>query len=326
MNLGIITDPAVGGTFVTWTLYYLSGQTQYWSHRHGSYQPVPDDPLNGLNAHGFQPCQPNTRQDLLDMLQDLAVRDTDPAHVIYFHNFNEHLESPGSTALAVRDLQAHLASTVIISGGIDSGRFNTTLQGRVLGSKMLVRGQRNQSQQEQHQDWVSSFFGQDLCHWQEQGLTEIWDYREFLALNLRPHQWPSVGDLGDRSHPTWFMPCRELWTAFDPEPLLAWLSLPTDTQRLASWHAVYHRWQQQIRPRARFAILFDDIIRAICQGHCMDLCHLDLDVVQEAQIQNALIYDHGLNLKTWQLKRFESTQQLHSLLEQNLHSHAQTDN
>ena len=51
----------------------------------------------------------------------------------------------------------------------------------------------------------------------------------------------------------------------------------------------------------------------------MDLTRFDLDVIQEAFIQRELIYKHNLNLKTFQLEKFINTQQLHNLLEPNIH-------
>jgi hypothetical protein len=125
---------------------------------------------------------------------------------------------------------------------------------------------------------------------------------------------------------TWLLPCRELWTVWDPRPLLAWADITVDAARLAHWHEIYQRWRQQIRSRVLFVSIFDDIVNAIIENRYIDLLRLDLDVVQEAQIQQALIYQHHLNLRTWQLDRFVNTQQLHKLLEQNTHSIGNRDN
>lgn len=327
MNLGIITDPAVGGTFVTWSLYWLAGATQYWSHRDAGYRSVPLDPLTGNNAHGFRPCQPTSWPQVNDLLQDLDARVHDPVHAIYFHNFNEVHGPKGSTQQAISALQQRVAKAVVVTGGQDSGRFNTAMKARVLTPKIMSPELRNLSDDEQHQDWVTTFFAKDLAVWKEQGLTAIWDYREFLALNLRPHQYPTVLPMIDWTPGgTWLLPCRELWTVWDPRPLLAWADITVDATRLAHWHEIYQRWQQQIRPRVLFVSIFDDIVNAIIENRYIDLLRLDLDVVQEAQIQQTLIYQHDLNLRTWQLERFEHTQQLHQLLEQNTHLTGKRDN
>ena len=45
-----------------------------------------------------------------------------------------------------------------------------------------------------------------------------------------------------------------------------------------------------------------------------------MDLWQEAIVQHILIYKYNLNLKNWQLKKFpDNTQDLHKLLETNIH-------
>jgi hypothetical protein len=320
MNLALITDPMVGGTFLSWSLYYLTGCDQYWHHRSGCYRPLPENPLNGLNAHNFESCQAQEPGDVESLIHGLSQRHQDSMHVIYMHNFNEHLQPLGSTARAILDLQSAVEKSIVLTGGIDSGRFNLSMRSRALTRKILDPSQRNLSDQEQHQDYIAAFFSDDLKTWQDLGLTDVWDYREFLALNLSPGLFPSVGNLADLHSPrTCLLPCRKLWTGLDMPALLKFLGVPITDHRIDQWQTVYHQWQQQIQSRVQFVIWFDEIVRCILNGEDLDLLHLDLDLVQESLIQNALIYDHGLNLRTWQLERFESTQQLHALLEQNQH-------
>ena len=48
---------------------------------------------------------------------------------------------------------------------------------------------------------------------------------------------------------------------------------------------------------------------------------IDLTFEQEVIVQHCLIYQHGLNLKTWQLEQFpRNTRDLHRLLEPNTHT------
>lgn len=61
------------------------------------------------------------------------------------------------------------------------------------------------------------------------------------------------------------------------------------------------------------------IVECIVQGGYYELPALSLE--QEAIIQHCLIYQHNLNIKTWQLEKFPSnTIRLHQLLEPNSHS------
>jgi hypothetical protein len=52
----------------------------------------------------------------------------------------------------------------------------------------------------------------------------------------------------------------------------------------------------------------------------MSLERFNLDFYKEVIIQNALLYKQNLNLKNWQLEKFPAnTQDLHKLLEPNIH-------
>jgi hypothetical protein len=69
----------------------------------------------------------------------------------------------------------------------------------------------------------------------------------------------------------------------------------------------------------RFVWYFEIILDNIIKGVNFDLQRFHLDISQEAAIQQALICRHNLNLKTWELIKFENTRQLHMLLEANIH-------
>jgi len=61
------------------------------------------------------------------------------------------------------------------------------------------------------------------------------------------------------------------------------------------------------------------IVNAIVHNHYYLIPPMTL--VYEAAVQHCLIYQHGLNLKTWNLQQFPSNaQDLHKLLEPNFHS------
>ena len=60
MIIGIIADGNKGGTFLSWTLHYLAGHKEYFSCQDGKFIELPTNILTDVNAHGFQPNQPNT--------------------------------------------------------------------------------------------------------------------------------------------------------------------------------------------------------------------------------------------------------------------------
>jgi hypothetical protein len=85
------------------------------------------------------------------------------------------------------------------------------------------------------------------------------------------------------------------------------------------WIKIYADWKKFHYQRLMFCWYFDQIVNYIINGYYMDLSRFNLDIMQEACIQHHLIYQHDLNLKTFNLKKFYNTQQLHQLLEKNPH-------
>jgi hypothetical protein len=114
----------------------------------------------------------------------------------------------------------------------------------------------------------------------------------------------------------------ELWNTFDltVDRLFEYLDVKINLENFKRWIDVYNQWKKLHKDRLFFSWYFDIIIQYIIDGYNFDLRRFNLDLYQEAAIQHALIYKHGLNLKTWQLEKFTSTQQLHALLEPSTHS------
>jgi hypothetical protein len=63
----------------------------------------------------------------------------------------------------------------------------------------------------------------------------------------------------------------------------------------------------------------DEIVDDILYNRPRNLLDFELDLLQEAIIQQKLIKNYNLNLQNWQLDKFTNTQQLHKLLEPNVH-------
>jgi hypothetical protein len=94
--------------------------------------------------------------------------------------------------------------------------------------------------------------------------------------------------------------------------------LAVDATRWESWLAVYNKWQKLHLEILEFTFNYQHIVDAIVNDWYYELN--DLSFEQEIVIQHCLIYQHGLNLKTWGLEKFPAnTKELHQLLEPNIH-------
>ena len=158
--------------------------------------------------------------------------------------------------------------------------------------------------------------------WNDLELTDVWDKREFIALNINNKNVLSINDIiTDYDNNFYTLNCMDLFNTFDTSvyKLFDYLELSIDLARFEKWLLVYNNWKKVHYSRLQFTWYFDTIIHNIINGKSMDLEKFNLDLMQEAAIQRALIYNYSLNLKTWQLEKFTNTKQLHNLLEPNLH-------
>lgn len=319
----ILTDPSVGGTFLTWSLHYLAGHTKYFHARSNSWIELVNDPVTDINAHKFHPTQPVSISEVREFVQRALCVDPVGFHSCYFHNLDDQTDYSSSvhqpTIDVVNDILPNFTKVIIVNN--THPLYNISFNSRTLSRKFCNPEESNSTFEEQHNDFVEYFFKNSLTVWQEQNLTNHWDYREFLALNLRPYRQTNMISNADLKQPHYLLNTFELYNILDQtlDQLFSFLEINIDTTRRMHWQEVYSKWKKLHTKRLKFVWYFDTIVDYIVNGYDLDLLNFDLDLMQEATIQHKLIYKHNLNLKTFQLEKFNNTKQLHNLLEPNIH-------
>jgi hypothetical protein len=325
MIIGVVADATMGGTFLTWSLHYLAGHSTYFSAKEKNYINLIDDPLTNINAHKFRPNQPN---DLIqfDQYIDLIINTpTELFHSIYFHQLrptNGILDQTDTTT-AVKKIQAtHTTKLIVLNNGQDHALYNSKFEGRVLRSKFGSASDTNKNFDDQLSDFVNTFFKDSKIAWGNLNLDNVWEYREFLALNLRPRKQPNIISSVDLTRSHYRIDSFDLFQKFDStvKSLFAYLDISIDSSRWNNWLQIYRKWQTFHLDRILFVEYFDVIITSIINNYYLDLSRFELDLVREAVIQHELIYKHRLTIKGWGLEQFpNNTQDLHKLLEPNIH-------
>jgi hypothetical protein len=319
----IITDPEVGGTFVSWTLHYLAGHETYFHSRSDQWLTVPDNPILQLNAHGFKSNQARCINDAYCIADKLETTSTDQFHHLYFHNLRDQSHTSThrheNTAVAISQIQHKFRDTILIDN--HNPLYYSRFESRVLIPKFDDPDTTYSSAEEQHKGFMNYFFQNSLDHWQSLGLNDIWDQREFLALNIRPMEKQKMRVNVDLVSPHFYLETADLHSTFDQTVyhLFDYLDIKILSTRWKQWQHIYNNWKQLHYNRLMFCWHFDEIINYILHGYDMDLQRFDLDLVQEACIQHHLIYNHNLNFQTFNLCKFRNTKQLHQLLEKNIH-------
>lgn len=316
----VLTDLATGGTFLSWTIHYLAGHDQYYLHEQHRWKAVTSNPLTtSNNAHNFIPNQPNglfecSPEQFKNFVQQLEQTATDTFHVLYFHSF----DNSDTTQEALKYVNT-LAKKPIFVDSSDNTLYHCSYRKRAvypISKDKVIKDHKSIQTY-----FLEKYFKEDKQKWEQQNLNNVWDLREFLALNSRPFKTEHVGPMVDKSVDYYHIKGLELWTCFDftVKNLFDYLEINIDHNRIDNWQQVYNQWRKLHQQQLMFSTYFDTIINSILNNYSLDLTRFDLDIEQEAAIQHHLIYSHNLNFKTWQLEKFVNTKQLHNLLEPNIH-------
>jgi hypothetical protein len=319
--IAVITDPGIGGTFLTWTLYYLSGRTEYFSIKNQKTIDIPHNPLNTNNAHGFVANQPFDLNEFQRVLPWLI----DKNEYLYMHQFRH------GTKEAIDQLVNHTTKNIVLSLTKDQVLYQHKYKPRDLWNTLHIPRESDThtgsaklslcTPDELYTDFVEYFFKESKLVWQRENLHNVWDKREFIALNFNFFKHDTIVKYIDSSVPRYWLNPMDLWTSFDQtvKDLFDYLELSIDNSRYQQWLEIYNQWKSIHYNNVMFVWYFSTIIDCILDNIDFDLKRFKLDITQEAAIQHFLMYNHNLNFKTWQLTEFTNTKQLHNLLEPNMH-------
>ena len=315
--IAVLTDPGVGGTFLTWTLHYLAGHRLHYNARKQCWLDVPDTPLNKNNAHQFVANQPQDLDAFIKIKQQLDQVESPTFHSIYFHHFTgAESARHEDTARAVELLSPY--KKVVVTNSPEHALYQLKYSSRA--NSYTAWKDHNQIIYDDGAAWmdfIQHFYSESLKQWGKEKLDSVWDLREFLALNLSPFDRIGMEKNTKLTNDHYRLNTMELWTVFDQTvpALFDYLDQELIQSRLENWTKIYTQWQHFHQDRLLFVWYFDTIIEYIIKGYDLDLIRFNLDLIQEASIQHVLIHKYQLNLKTWQLKKFTNTRQLHQLLE-----------
>jgi hypothetical protein len=306
----ITCSGTLGGTFLDWSIHWLSGADKFYKLNLGWIDLV-SNPLTPTNAHGHQKNHPCGSAETLAAAQDLKELQTDNLLSFYSFPINELEEDYVKLWYCLIQHSIPIIYIKLTAPIV----YNTTL--RSLENKSFTFN----SVEELHEQFLQKHFKKDYDYWKNiLKMNNIPDSREFIALNVRPHEYidPTVAADFSKSH--FYLDAQELW--YNGEDALTrimkYLDIKIQNERLISWVPIYKQWQQKQLNILKFSWNLDRICESIVKDYYYDLSEYNLGLWEEAIIQHEMIYKYGLNFKTWQLEKLpNNTQELHKLLEPN---------
>jgi hypothetical protein len=331
MKICIFSGRSIGGTFLDWSIHFLTGQTQYFSSKQNQFIPLSQNPINPdqQNAHKHLKNHPSGADETKQYLDNCNSSGLYSLYACPVHSskvIEKHSISPDKENFNTIKQQEIADTNKMFSVLAEQGSATVHLAGESFvplyflnvrdTSTFIFKPGTPESAAEKKNEFDSIFFKDSVEQWSTMGLTDQWDIRERNALNLRPmapiHEYYIT-------HPHLRIDCREFWhNGIDVmNRTMAYLKLNIMPDRLEQWKNVYYQWQKIHMKSMEFVYNCDHIVSAIVNN--WDYA-INLTFEQEVVIQHFLIYQHGLNLKTWQLEKFpNNTNQLHNLLESNTH-------
>lgn len=334
----VTSTRSVGCTFVDWSLHFLSGQHSYYHTKSQTPIVLTHNPITPLNAHGHKKNHPSGSKnflhdlDLFDLQSTNAVCSTYPIP-LHHDTALTHLglattQLKDSAVLAAVNqwifqdynqlfwmCQDHNAKMIFVSSD------NNLLYHQNIRSldRFMTSPNKPADASELLQEFQQTFFASSAAAWTSMNLDNTWDLRERMALDTRPFDSYQYNQFAFDLPHLWIS-CQQLWQ--QPEKILAvmmdYCELSTNQERLRLWRPIARQWQQTQLQLLEFGLVHKHIVDATVNN--WDYA-IDLSFDQEVIIQHCLIYQHNLNLKTWQLHKFpNNTQALHQLLEPNPHA------
>jgi len=323
----------IGCTFLDWTIHFLSGQTDFVHFSKGTI-PLSLNPLLETSAHGHIKNHPSGLFQTQNVIEILKIQDRltsfypfpwylDQIAVHLKMNLDSMTPAQWSTCQEYQTLDYNQllqesytcgAKIIFVSPGDQTPLYHLNI--RTL-DRMPLQGRPANSITELKQELDHAFFSDSISAWNKMNLTNIWDQRERLALCTRPLK--SSTTQVDLCFSHYWLDSQTLWYNCDQEivKIMSWLQLPIRSERYQSWLPIYRVWQKLQIDSLQFQYNCKHIVESIVNNW---FYNINLTFDQEVVVQHCLIYQHNLNLKTWQLKKFpNNTQDLHKLLEPNLH-------
>lgn len=318
-TISVITDAGVGGTFLSWSIMYLSGQNNYFNKKTNKWLQLTENPITkDRNAHNFLPNFETQLDDLCQLIDTLKNTNSKYPHVLYYHELH-----PQNPAEAIEFLIQNNNKNIIVSMDKHYGLYMCNMSNRAGAIPSFTEPKYFLTDDNEILNNFMECYFSDSKEFFD--LNNIWDKREFIALNydlVKCKLQPITAFLNDvEKNQNYFrLNCFDLYCAFETTvyTLFKYLDLELDANRYTLWLNTYQKWKKFHYNRLRFIWYLDEIVEDILYNRPRNLIDFELDLLQEAMIQQKLL-TYNLNLQNWQLDKFRNTQQLHKLLEPNIH-------
>lgn len=300
--IGLVVDQHTKINLLAWTIYYLSGQSNYYYAGFDYWFDVDAEPIS-------------------DDVSDIEVEVDGSSRVEEFKALQESIraanEFTGLRLICTRVSETNQLSSEMLDALAECDKII------VVGSNKdgHLYGNKSTNHNDELDDYLLEYFKDSMSAWDDVKDTP-WDRREFIALNHRPFNNKSIANLINIKQPHFYIDTAELYTDFSKvvPKLFEFIGDPVCEENLTQWETIYAFQTSNLKDRINWDQSFQQIIDSIVSGEDMDLSKFKLDMMRESTILHELLYKHNLNLKAYGLNELpKNTKDIHNLLEENFH-------
>lgn len=309
MIVGILGPGGCGGTFLDWTLQYLSGQSDRWAIR--------CDPLNRANIISQQPEK---------ILENPIIKKT--AHL---HKKTHPNDYSIDEVISIFNLHPEFNfHSFYYVDSIGNSRKHTNYNQIIASYPDLKFITYNFTEDDldvlfcfQYEKIPMKEF--DACIMTNSsipiGEMPVWDRRELLSLYYPGLiRGQTIVEQINPASNNFNLNFSKALTNLDDiiDEILAYVELIVDSSRLKSWKNVYNDWKN--KNNLLFYNELETIIYCILNNVDHDLTRYDMSFAKEVVIASKLLYNYNLALKSYNKPNLShNTQQWTEILEPNLY-------
>jgi len=304
MIVGILGPGGCGGTFLDWSIQYLSGQEENLVVRLDAErnnvkgtltQNIVENPLMDSTAHAHQKTHPNG-QSLSDIIEIFSADDHQLSTFYYVEDMK-----PGQTHTSHNNIVKTYPAVKFIS-------YNFTLAHIDLIFWL----------QYEKINWVEQRYNQIGSLTGNQTPGEI---REIISLFYpKCVKGQTLNEQLVDSENLYLINFDDVWARLDTVifDIFDFLELTIDKTRYLHWVDMYRAWLEKNKTD-----FFDDlptILDCIVTGKSLDLGHYNMTFAKEVVLASKLLYNYNLALKFGEADDLRTnTLQWHSILEENVY-------
>ena len=311
MIIGILGCGGCGGSFLDWTIHYLSGNQINWvletelKNRSAVTQPqeqiIIDNPMVQSTAHGHLRTHPNTNS-LPTVIDYFKSKSNFTPHSFYY-------------ADEMKEDQTETMHNQIIKTYPEILFITYQFKDIDIDAIFWLQYEKMASWAHRYNDAMVADTGTKISDY------KLWDQREMLSMHYPDCiRGQTVNEkIVDHSNNFPLNFCDffvDLPKQIDK--IFEFLNLKIDMFRYNQWLAVYKKWQQL--SGVEFYNDLNLIIDNVLNNKNMDLSKYNMTFAKEVVISSKLLFEHNLSLKSFGLDTIRTnTQSWHDILEKNVY-------